>query len=391
MTRWLTRESASNRFIAEIDGLRFLAITSVVLYHLNDFVCKKSGIPTGTTTLSKIFHQGFVGVELFFLISGFVIALPFAKHHLVATPKPQLKSFYLRRFTRLEPPYFLNLLILFVLLVAVKGESPVELLPHLVASLFYVHNFVFEQPSLINHVAWSLEMEFQFYLLAPFFCSVFAVPSPVVRRALIAAVIAGLSIVNVTVARSVVYSLSVVPFLPFFFCGFLLADLWIRDGKNGRADGSTRVLWDVVGAMAIVATPVVVWQLRWWIAVAPVLFFLIACAAFRGSMLTRFFRWRPIYTIGGHCYTTYLYHFLIISLIGNPLIGIFDANGFGTDARITLAAVVIVPCIFLSCAFWFLLTERPFMIRDWPSKAFAYIRGKDAPKDSKAVSWRVGG
>ena len=381
ITRWLTRESASNRFIAEIDGLRFLAIAGVLLYHLGHFFSVKSGFSTSATAFTTILHQGGIGVHLFFVISGFVIALPFARHYLMATQKPRLKRFYFRRFTRLEPPYFLNLIILFALLVIVKGQSPVELLPHLAASLFYIHGFVFGEPSLINHVAWSLEIEFQFYLLAPFFCIVFAIGQTWWRRFVLAAIVIGVSTWTVTAApEAALHRLSLVPFLPFFFCGFLLADLWVLGGDKMREHSG--FAWDVVGTSALVAAPLVVSRYAWWPAVLPPLFLLLSYAAFRGRALNALLCWRPVYMIGGHCYTIYLYHFLIISLIGNPLVRAFESTSLGPNSQILIGALVIMPSTVIVSGILFLLTERPFMVRDWPARIYAYLR-RGAAKDSR--------
>ena len=51
--------------------------------------------------------------------------------------------------------------------IAATGAARAPLLPHLLASLGYVHNIVYGVPSTINVVAWSLEIEVQFYILAP--------------------------------------------------------------------------------------------------------------------------------------------------------------------------------------------------------------------------------
>ena len=115
ITKKLARETASNAFIAEIDGLRFIAIFSVIFYHLADFVRVKTGHAWQENELSLFLSHGYFGVPLFFAISGFVIALPFATKALSHEPAPSLKRYFLRRLTRLEPPYLINLLLVFFL------------------------------------------------------------------------------------------------------------------------------------------------------------------------------------------------------------------------------------------------------------------------------------
>ncbi|HEX9620879.1 MAG TPA: acyltransferase family protein, partial [Polyangiaceae bacterium] len=82
----LSRRTSGGRFIAEIDGLRFVAIAWVLLYHVRSLRGPDVAFPLHVVTAS-----GHFGVELFFMVSGFVLALPFAKAHLNQAPAPSLK------------------------------------------------------------------------------------------------------------------------------------------------------------------------------------------------------------------------------------------------------------------------------------------------------------
>src|ERR1700693_3858993 len=81
-----SRETSSGRFIPEMDGLRFAAIGMVVLFHLNGYLMAKSTACAVSTAQSDWLVPavlvGFRGVELFFVISGFILGLPFAAHYL---------------------------------------------------------------------------------------------------------------------------------------------------------------------------------------------------------------------------------------------------------------------------------------------------------------------
>ena len=196
MRRWITwlvtrasRDTTSGQFIPEIDGLRFIAIFSVILFHLNWFITSKTGRAEGADLLTEFLSHGNIGVQLFFVISGFVIALPFARGHLLNGRRPNLRQYLFRRLTRLEPPYIVNLLFRFAVLPLATAGTYGELFPHLLASMGYLHNVIYGSMSTINFVAWSLEIELQFYLLAPLITSIFMIRSKIGRRLLLIALI----------------------------------------------------------------------------------------------------------------------------------------------------------------------------------------------------------
>ena len=114
----LSRITNSGNFIPEIDGLRFVAIITVVLFHLYGFIENKDGSIYSTNYnfdfIANFLKNGNFGVELFFVLSGFILGLPFAKHYLKDSKKLSLKSYFLRRVSRLEPPY---IIVMFLLLI----------------------------------------------------------------------------------------------------------------------------------------------------------------------------------------------------------------------------------------------------------------------------------
>ena len=101
------RITTQKRFIPEIDGLRFVAIGSVVLFHLY------AALERGAITEPVPFNTDLAkrGVELFFAISGFILGIPFASGYLLNAPSVNLKKYFVRRLTRLEPPYFISLFV----------------------------------------------------------------------------------------------------------------------------------------------------------------------------------------------------------------------------------------------------------------------------------------
>jgi peptidoglycan/LPS O-acetylase OafA/YrhL len=371
--RHLSRRTTSGQFIPEIDGLRFVSIALVVLFHLCGYTVAKAtpGHFDGAADnfVALLGSTGHYGVQLFFVISGFVLALPFARYRLLNGPRPQLRAYYLRRLTRLEPPYIVAMVGIFAVASLYYGVSARALAPHLAASLAYVHNAVYGIGSSINIVAWSLEVEVQFYLLAPLLAMVFVLPNRIVRRlALVAAISAIVLIQFLWPFGDGRLALSLPHYLQFFLLGFLIADLYLVSWQlPSRRDH----LWDVVGILAWVGL-IAVWMLvPTPSALFLVLAFLVFCATFRGRRVRAAFCNAWIATIGGMCYSIYLLHYPLISALGRRTAPIAARQGF--IAHLLVQMALMLPVVFIVSTIFFVLIERPCMRKDWPQRLVAWF------------------
>jgi peptidoglycan/LPS O-acetylase OafA/YrhL len=134
--------------LLEIDVLRGFAAVFVVMFHYT----------MGTGHLEKIFNAGFMGVELFFIISGFVIFMTLNKIN-------NAKEFVLGRVARIYPPYwFCVTLYAVVKLYFNQASFNIAFLKVYVANLTMMQTF-FHQGS-IDAVYWTLLIELTFYLFA---------------------------------------------------------------------------------------------------------------------------------------------------------------------------------------------------------------------------------
>lgn len=365
-----SRITSSGALIPEIDGLRFLAITAVLLYHTSAYTLIKGGarmakLAEGSLVYSAL-SQGHYGVQFFFIISGFVLLLPFASSRLLGSPPPTLGAYFKRRVSRLEPPYLINLVVV-ALLLWTTGRANQLIVPHLLASMAYLHNALYSSPSTINYVAWSLEVEIQFYLVAPVLALVFAI-RPRWLRLLAIGCIATAAIWfqrNAGLADGfnvLGNGLNLLGSIQYFLVGALLVDIYLMSW--GRAP-STGWLWDalLVGAWGVFLFVSVIHQTVPLGVSLPLIMFVTVVATFRGRRMRTVLSNRWIATIGGMCYTIYLYHYFIISLIGRLLSPRLTIDTFA--ASVILNSVVLAPVVLVSCAALFAFTERPFMKRDW--------------------------
>jgi peptidoglycan/LPS O-acetylase OafA/YrhL len=391
----LSRRTSTGRYIAEVDGFRFVCIALILLFHL-DVVARLAGgsgsiiepfgfvhfAPARHGWLSTVFAQGHVGVHLFFMISGFILALPFVSQHFEGSRKVDVRRYYLRRLTRLEPPYILALALSLLLAMATRRGSG-SLVPHAIAGLGYAHSLLYGWANPVNGAFWSLEVEVQFYLLVPLLALLFKIRETARRRqALIVANVLLLQTQVMFAAKSGALQLSLLNSLQFFLVGFLLADIYVVDWKqtptlDRRWDFVSIIGWPVflVGAsVGFVAEYVFL----------PWLGFLLLCAAFRGPMTRRVLRNRWLTTIGGMCYSIYLLHYPVMLVLGGHFRSLLVGSAV---SRLIAQFLLVLPVVFIAGLGFYVLIERPCMQSDWPSrliagtKAFATRRGKQAPMD----------
>jgi peptidoglycan/LPS O-acetylase OafA/YrhL len=146
--------STSSIRVHGLDTLRALAVTLVVLHHYVLFV-------SDAPTFGWVGEVGWVGVDLFFALSGYLIG----NQIFAAMKSPggfSLKHFYARRLLRTLPNYWV-VLALYFLWPAFRGDAP--LLP-LWEYVTFIQNFALEPGSAFSH-SWSLAIEEQFYMLLP--------------------------------------------------------------------------------------------------------------------------------------------------------------------------------------------------------------------------------
>jgi peptidoglycan/LPS O-acetylase OafA/YrhL len=168
-------------FIAPIEGLRGVAVLWVVAFHYT--VLRESAFAAdpwitwvkGWEPANVVVHHGFLGVDLFFLITGFLLTLPWFRHGDRGLPPPSTPDFYRRRARRILPAYYVQLAFLFLVCVPLL-RTPIELRSDLA---FYAVNLVAHATMLhyttpltsaslsLNGALWTLALEAQYYLLLP--------------------------------------------------------------------------------------------------------------------------------------------------------------------------------------------------------------------------------
>lgn len=150
-----------------LDGVRAIACLSVLTFHLQLIAYSNLHLWNFSigTLLSSIIMTGSAGVTLFFILSGFLLFLPYAKALLYEGHWPSTRQFYLKRALRILPGYYTALFLL-ILLTQPQYLQPGHL-PQLGLFVSFFMDSTQQTYQQINGPFWTLAVEWQFYLLLP--------------------------------------------------------------------------------------------------------------------------------------------------------------------------------------------------------------------------------
>ena len=152
--------SAAQTYMPQLDTLRFFAVLGVMVSHF--------WIPKGLPWLFADMDLGWLGVKLFFVLSGFLITgiLLDGRQAIETTrltPSYFIRQFYIRRFLRIFPIYYLVITIAFIINIELSRELLGWLVSYTSNIYITIHNIWI---GYFSHF-WSLAVEEQFYLLWP--------------------------------------------------------------------------------------------------------------------------------------------------------------------------------------------------------------------------------
>jgi peptidoglycan/LPS O-acetylase OafA/YrhL len=298
--------SGSPRHLGALTGIRGIAAWGVVLYHIRLSLTGLLPAP-----MIAVFAKGYLAVDLFFILSGFVIWYNYAGR-IAAGGMGAARLFLWRRFARVWPLHgaiLMGFLALSLAMLATGRDASAYPLDELPAHLLLIQNWGLTSALSWNHPAWSISTEFAAYLMFPGLVLVAQwdrVPSAALLA--LAALLAGaifllFGLNGHTDLGADIPGLGLWRCLASFAMGCLMCQLWQR-WKGARHGGAWAALScaATIGAAIGLGLPETAW--------VPAAFFtgLLALALGRG-VIVQLLGGKALTHLGEISYSTYLGHY----------------------------------------------------------------------------------
>ncbi|MGN6217024.1 MAG: acyltransferase family protein [Solirubrobacterales bacterium] len=321
----------NQRYMPGLDGLRAIAVLSVIVFHLG-------------------FHWapgGLLGVGIFFTLSGYLIT-DILLSQLSARGRIALGRFWLARARRLLPALFVMLAIVAAWVTVFGPAQPDQFRKAVLSSVFYVNNWeqIFANVSYfarfapegpLNHL-WSLSVEEQFYILWPFLLSlgvklVHERPLPSGLRPRLALMAIVLAVVA-SIEMAILYHPSLDPSRIYYgtdtragglLFGAALAMVWPSRRLSRRIAPQARNLLDGLGVLGLAIIALMIWQVGefsrflyqgGFVVLSLATVMVLMPLAHPACRLGKFLGVRPLRWVGVRSYGIYLWQTPVIVLTG---------------------------------------------------------------------------
>lgn len=310
-------------------------------------------------------QDGALGVEFFFVLSGFLLFVPFAKARIEGAPWPSLRGYAIRRVLRILPAYYVAV-VLILLFQRSEAFASVKGLWTILSHATMTFTFSTETMKAFSPVFWTLAVEEQFYFLLPFAALLFCLRG-------------GRWIVLATVPLShfIIFALDrywpnhyylLTATLPFrwdgFAFGIFICLSYFRSGRERVGDGVRGWIRALIGLGGLVFPfcVVVLKQHRLIkddqlvlglqaLGFAVLLWATLSGPKWFGSP----WRWKPVRYLGLLTYSVYLWHWQVSEQVRH----LTEAPTGPGSAFMRIATVFVFTVPVAAVSYW--LVEKPFM------------------------------
>lgn len=327
-------KTPNRRYIPGLDGLRALAVLTVIAYHFNFSWAK----------------GGFLGVDIFFVLSGYLITstiLPIQGNHLTLN----LREFWFGRIRRLLPAAYFMIMTVLVWVMLFNRELLNTVRGDAISSIFYTSNWwfifhklsyfdIFGSPSPLKNL-WSLAIEEQFYFIWPIALTVGLSIFKNRSKLSIAVFLVALSS---AILMSILYHPGTDPSRVYYgtdtrlfelLIGCSLALIWpmkrlsskkLSAGLSNTLNITSMIAFGIFIICIFLVDEYQVFLYRGGLLLVCInAAILIACVCHPASFLGNLLSWKPLRWIGSRSYGIYIWHYPVTVLgtpvqeIGNPV------------------------------------------------------------------------
>jgi len=355
-----------NNRLESVDGLRGIAILMVLIFHYFGEKALNQIYPFGGKFSSGPLSYGNMGVDLFFIVSGFVIALTLKR---CRSPF----EFLVRRFIRIWPALVVCSVFTFIIVslsdsefALIRKPELADFLPSLTLTPVAIWRPWFPHVDLISGVFWTLVVEGQFYVVAAILY--WGVSANSFGRSLTI-----ITIVNILLRAAIkkwapdltpIYSAFIITdFLPWFAAGSVFFELYNRDTSKTIALLLLTVLFLIIARASTLShddrLPIVTAALAFSFFLA---FWIVATA----SRFTALLEIRSLVWIGRCSYSLYLFHYTVGMILISHI-----SKFSGAPVQIILTCLIAAIAILVGQASFLVVesTSAPFLQRLLISKA----------------------
>ncbi|WZE73157.1 acyltransferase family protein [Macrococcus sp. CCM 2573] len=349
----------NRKYLPGLDGIRAIAVIAIIIFHLNP----------------KWLPGGFLGVDTFFVISGYLIAMLLINEY-EKTGTINILQFWIRRMKRLFPPVLFMILIVIQYIIFFDQSLLYQLKKDVIAALLYISNwwYIFDGLSYfesfearpLEHL-WSLAIEEQFYLLFPLILILMLNKWSKKNILLLFFVVSILSAILMSTLYDPAANVSRIYFgtdtrLQTLLLGVMCAFIWPAFKLKRDAPRILVVIIDFLGFIGLIVLMYSIYKLSehsaflfnggfYVLGIFTVL--IIMAAVHPSSIMSRLLGIKPLTVIGKYSYSLYLWHYPVIVLMQKH----FVQGQVPIYIHISSVILTIVLAVFS-----YKLIERPYRL-----------------------------
>ena len=345
--------SKKTKYLPSIDSLRAIAVIAVIIYHID----------------ANYLPGGFLGVDLFFVLSGYLISSLIIKEY-KSTGTVNLYNFYVRRARRLLPAVYFMITVVLIIITLFNGvllkKSYLDALFGYIYSsnwwyifhkLDYFDSFGSQSP--FKHL-WSLAIEEQFYMFFPLIFLIFNRKSKsnnsnsklnknfiyVVLSLILVSLIAHILLFDINNINRIYFGTDTRAFS--LLVGVVGAILYPMDRLSERTTKKDNMIYSIVSLVSILVLIGIMintseyntWLYRGgFLLVAIIGLIIIISSGRQYTCMSKLLSFKPFVFIGKISYSLYLWHFPIL-VVTTPVSEIGNPNLFYVTLRIVLIFLV---------------------------------------------------